>query len=197
MSVDIELVLLAAIALREIGSGIFTFVANRRRAAGRGLDKAFRNVGGAIESLHRLYRELQGTEGFHSIRLISSHNSGAELSTPMNWKGTVVSTMPHDDKHAYRWNEQPLDPEYLTRVLRPVVAEGRKCVRLNELNPDGSLGSAYRRLGIKQSLIFLVSKTNHEIVYASVSFTIAGETTPEQNDAIRVCESEIAFKLKR
>lgn len=195
MSGSIEIALLALVVAERLIDKTAAFVAARRRAKGTGLERAYRQTALVMDSLYQLYREIGQTEGFHSIRMLNVHNSGSDLSSTMLWKGTVLATYPHDADGRYRWDEHPLDSEYLSRVLRPVSQDGRRCVRRSELIPDGPLGTQYARLGIEQSLLFLISKNDSEIVFGSVSFSVS-EMTPEQREAIHVCESQIAYKLK-
>lgn len=168
----------------------------RRRANGSDLERAFRNTGCVIDSFYTAYTELRETQGFHSLRLLSAHNSGSELSETMLWKGTVLATFPHEMARDVEWNEQPLDPEYLTKVLRPVVMEGKRILRIADLENDGAIGSLYQKLGVCQSLAFLVSKSNTEIIYGSIAFSTSEDLTPKQRDIIRVCMARCKDKLK-
>lgn len=195
VAVNAELVLISIVAIERIFSRVATAYAARKRAKGGGLEKAYRQTGIVMDSLFQLYTELSGTPGFHSLRMISVHNSGADLSSTMLWKGTVLATYPHDADAKGRWDEHPLDPEYQMKVLRPVSEQGWRSLRRSELTPDGSLGVQYARLGIEHSLIFLVNKSDPEIVFASVSFN-SSDMTPDQLDAIRSCEARISTKLK-
>jgi hypothetical protein len=159
----------------------------RRRANGSDLSRAFRNTGCVIDSFYNLYSELKPSENFHSLRLLSAHNTGAELTETMLWKGTVLATFPHDMAKKSEWNEQPLDPEYMSKILRPVVMEGKRLIRSTDLDDDGAIGALYAKLGVQQSLAFLVQKSNTEIVYGSVAFSDQMDLTAAQRDAIRIC----------
>lgn len=168
----------------------------RRHATGGGLNQAFRTTGGVIDSLFQLYLKLQGTAGFHSLRLVSAHNSGADLADTILWKGTILATFPHAEACKFYWNEQPLDPEYIAKILRPIVTESRRVVRASELSPTGPLGVIYERFGISQSVVFLIKKSDSEIVFATVAFTGDDSLSAEQLDAIRVCESQVSAFLR-
>lgn len=187
--------MLLLLAAERVFDRTCAYLEARGRAKGTGLERAYRQTALVTDSLYQLYREIGESDGFHSIRMLSVHNSGAVLSTTMLWKGTVLATYPHDADGKYRWDEKPLDSEYLSQVLEPVSQRGRRCVRRSELIPDGQLGAQYARLGIEQSLLFLISKSDSEIVFGSVSFSVSN-MTPEQSDAIHTCEAQIAHKLK-
>lgn len=169
---------------------VYGFVIERRRANGASLRRAFETTGSVIQELHQLYMNLKECKTFHSIRLLSAHNSGEDLAKTMLWKSSILTTMPTAHQEAEQWQEQPLDHEYLTGVLRPLVEQGMKCTRTIELSPSGALGAIYRKQGIAQSMGFLIKKTDSEIVYAVVAFRVDCMIAPEQYDAIRVCQNE-------
>lgn len=165
-------------------------IAERRRQRGESLSKAFGMTGGVLNELHNCYEALAKTPGFHSLRFLSAHNSGSDMSTTMLWKSTVLATYPSQHELIDQWQEQPLDHEYLQCVLRPIVVEsGVRLIRSSELSASGPLGAIYARQGITQSYVFLIHKTDYEIVYASAAFTSVGDLTAEQLDTLRVCRS--------
>jgi hypothetical protein len=163
-----------------------------RNERGSDLYRAFESTSGVIQQLYLLYSSLAKTEGFLSLRLLSAHNTGNELNKTMLWKSTVLATMPSSHETAEQWTEQPLDHEYLNLVLRPVVEGGSKHLRTTDLHPEGALGAMYLRQSVTQSYNFLIKKTNTEIVYATVTFTLQASLKPEQLDAIRICRTGIA-----
>jgi hypothetical protein len=191
---DIETNLTAAGVLILIGERccktLAELIAARRRATGASLHHAFDTASGVIQELHQLYFVLRENEAFHSIRLLSAHNSGEDLAKTMLWKSSILTTMPTAHEEAEQWQEQPLDHEYLTMVLRPLVEQGCKNTRTNELNPQSALGAIYRKQGIAQSYGFLIKKTDCEIVYAVVAFRNDSSLDPSQVDAIRICQNE-------
>lgn len=163
--------------IERIVRAIFDSVVQYRRRHGANLKFAFESTGGVIQSLYELYTELKkdesktGGNGFHSIRMLSAHNSGSDLNKTMLWKSTVLATWPSSYKLMDEWQEQPLDHEYLQKVLRPVVEGGHKYTRTHDLQPNGPLGANYARQGIVHAFTFLIKKTDAEIVYAAVTFT--------------------------
>lgn len=166
------------------------YVMAKRRQQGASLHRAFEVTGGVIQDLYKLYADIRKDDNFHSIRLLSAHNSGDDLVKTMLWKSSILTTMPTANDEIMQWQEQPLDHEYLNNVLRPLVENGTKMTRAAELNPTGALGAIYLRLGISQSFGFLVRKTDSEIVYVVVAFTGDGPITARQLDLIRVCHTE-------
>lgn len=196
MTVTAEMVMIAIVIGKQVYDDTRKWWIARKRSSGRGLERAYRQTAMVTDSLYQLYHEIGKTEGFHSIRMLSVHNSGAVLTATMLWKGTVLATFPHDADGRHRWDEKPLDSEYITKVLDPVSRGDRRCLRRSELIPDGPLGTQYRGLGIEQSLLFLITKNDSEIVFGSVSFD-THEITNEQFEAIYACESQIHSKLKR
>jgi len=181
----------------RIATKTYKIVAERRRAAGSNLHRAFTNTGGVMQELYELYRVLEETEGFHSLRMLSAHNSGHDLSVTMLWKGTCLATFPHDVDIDVRWDEQPLDPEYIQKILRAVAEDGRKLAYTDELQANGPLGALCRRKGIGKSMMFLIKKNDAEIVFASVAFSTDTPLLAEQADAIRSCEAGIQQRLRR
>jgi hypothetical protein len=168
----------------------YGIVVERRRASGASLKRAFETTTGVIQELHQLYFQLRNAENFHSLRLLSAHNSGEDLAKTMLWKSSILTTMPTAHEEAEQWQEQPLDHEYLNVVLRPLVEQGSKATRTIELSPNGALGAIYRKQGIAQSFGFLIKKTDVEIVYAVIAFRVDQPLSPDQIDAIRVCQNE-------
>jgi hypothetical protein len=169
-----------------------SLLAERRRLHGGNLGKAFSITGGVLNELYALYESIRETEGFHSLRFLSAHNSGADMSTTMLWKSTVLATYPSNTDINDQWQDLPLDHEYLQCVLRPVVEGGAKSVYTQDLAATGPLGAVYNRQGIAQSYVFLINKTDNEIVYASVAFQTAGPLTSDQLNAIRICRANTA-----
>lgn len=165
-------------------------ITTRRRQSGASLHRAFEVTGGVIQDLHELYLELKRDDNFHSVRLLSAHDSGDDLVKTMLWKSSILTTMPQCNDEVMQWQEQPLDHEYLTNILRPIVENGTKTTRATDLSPTGALGAIYLRLGITQSISFLVRKTDSEIVYAVIAFSGEHSVTPRQLDLIRVCHNE-------
>lgn len=194
---NIEGIAVILLVVERVGTKIYNAVLRRRRAYGSNLHLAFTNTGGVMTELYNLYGKLKGTEGFHSLRMLSAHNSGHDLSETMLWKGTCLATYPHDADADVRWDEQPLDPEYIQLVLRPVSEDRRKLVYTSELSHSGPLGALHRRKEVGKSFFFLVKKNDAEIVFASVSFKTDSPLLPEQHDAIRECEAGIYRRLGR
>ncbi len=191
---DLETNLTAAGVLLLIGERcaktLAELIAARRRATGASLHQAFDTASGVIQELHQLYFTIKEEDSFHSIRLLSAHNSGEDLSKTMLWKSSILTTMPTAHEEAEQWQEQPLDHEYFNMVLRPLVEQGRKATRTLELDPNSALGAIYRKQSIAQSIGFLIKKTDSEIVYAVVAFRHDGALSSATVDAIRVCQNE-------
>lgn len=197
VEISVEGIAVAGLLVDRVVGKVYTLVMERRRAAGSNLSRAFTSTGGVMTELYALYACLAGTEGFHSLRMLSAHNSGHDLSETMLWKGTCLATYPHDIDADVRWDEQPLDPEYLQLILRPICENGRKLAYTTELSANSPLGALHRRKAIGKSLFFLIQKNNAEIVFASVSFSTDTPILPEQFDAIRECEAGIHQRLRR
>lgn len=181
--------ILLLIAERAVKTA-YGIILERRRASGASLKRAFETTTGVIQELHLLYSFLKESENFHSLRLLSAHNSGEDLAKTMPWKSSILTTMPTAHEEAEQWQEQPLDHEYLHVVLRPLVEQGSKATRTIELSPYGALGAIYRKQGIAQSFGFLIKKTDVEIVYAVVAFKADQALASDQVDAIRICQNE-------
>lgn len=169
---------------------VYGIVVERRRASGASLKRAFETTTAVIQELHQLYFCLREHDNFHSLRLLSAHNSGEDLAKTMLWKSSILTTMPTAHEEAEQWQEQPLDHEYLNVVLRPLVEQGIKATRTIELSPNGALGAIYRKQGIAQSYGFLIKKTDSEIVYAVVAFRMDVAIDPNHIDAMRICQNE-------
>jgi hypothetical protein len=168
----------------------YGIIVERRRASGASLKRAFETTTAVIQELHQLYFQLRESDNFHSLRLLSAHNSGEDLAKTMLWKSSILTTMPTAHEEAEQWQEQPLDHEYLNVVLRPLVEQGIKATRTIELSPNGALGAIYRKQGIAQSYGFLIKKTDSEIVYAVVAFRMDVLIDPSHIDAMRICQNE-------
>lgn len=162
----------------------------KRRASGDSLHRAFETTAGVVQELHQLYAYLREQPNFHSLRLLSAHNSGEDLAKTMLWKSSILTTMPTAHDEAEQWQEQPLDHEYFNHILRPVVEQGSKITRTDELSPHSALGAIYRKHEIRQCFSFLIKKTNNEIVYAVIAFRSDCRIPPHQVNAIRVCQTE-------
>jgi hypothetical protein len=176
--------------LERCAKTAYGIIVERRRASGASLHRAFETTTGVIQELHQLYFKLKEMQNFHSLRLLSAHNSGEDLAKTMLWKSSILTTMPTAHEEAEQWQEQPLDHEYLHCILRPLVEQGCKSTRTVELSPNGALGAIYRKQGIAQSFGFLIKKTDCEIVYAVVAFRSDTLLDAEEIDAIRICQNE-------
>jgi hypothetical protein len=156
-----------------------------RRSSGANLRYAFERTGGVIEELSKLHQVLSSNAdgGFHSLRLLSAHNSGNDLNKTLNWKSTVLTVFPVASGPGDSWHAHPLDMEYLQKVLRPVVEHGHKYTRIHDLEAHGPLGSMYAKRGITFTVKFLVEKTDAEIIYAAVAFNSV-DLTPSQSNEI-------------
>jgi len=175
---------LAVLAVERIVRVVAEKWGQYRRDSGATVRHGLESYCGVMKDLYDLYRKLEREGGFHSIRLLVAHNSGHDLDQTMLWKSTVMSRWPSDGSPMGQWKEQPLDHEYLRMVLKPVVDNGQKHLRIGDLNPTGPLAAMFQTHGVRQPLTFIIRKKPSEIVYATVAFT-ADDMTPRHIEDIR------------